>query len=355
MNCSPVRRWSAEPIAKRQTNSTLRSRGHLNPGPVAFAPHCWRAPSSGSKSSTAPPSQYQVAATLLPEAAEWLTLRAAALVPDSAARARLYRTVGAEPARTRADWVEAAALERTGARDAAADRYAVIGARIDALRLRWAAATSDSARRAVRRSLVAMLVGPLNAEESRAALALLDQLPGTLSTEEQLTAARRAAAIGNAARAVRGFGAAEGKAGFSDADRLRYGISLAQMGRSANAISQFEAITDPASTGAAAYQRARLILARSGASAALPALLRVPDVAAIDTTSAGIALYLAGDLVADQGDFRTARNHLPPGRRTISDLPPCPACPPRSRHSLPCAGRARSRPLRIRGVGRAVS
>jgi soluble lytic murein transglycosylase len=82
-----------------------------------------------------------------------------------------------------------------------------------------------------------------------------------------------------------------------------------QAGRSPEAQTQFEAIRDPASLGAAAYQRARILLSRSGSTTAIPALLRVPEVAGADTASAGIALFLAGDLVADQGEFRPARDH----------------------------------------------
>lgn len=261
---------------------------------------------------------YLAAAALLPEAAEWLGLRAAALLPDSGARARIYRTVGAEPARSRVARVEAAALERVGALEAAAARYAALGARGDALRLRLAAASSDSVRTSLRRDLVALLTAPLGAEESRNAIALLDQLPGTLSLEEHLAVARRAAAIGNAARAVRGFTAARGQPGFTDGDRLRFGLSLVQAGRPVDAMTEFSAIRDPAHTGAAAYHRARLTLDQSGATAAIAALLRVPEVAGRDTASAGIALFLAGDLVADQGDYVAARRHY---RRVATEYP----------------------------------
>jgi len=261
---------------------------------------------------------YLAAAALLPEAAEWLGLRAAALLPDSGARARTYRTVGAEPARSRAGWVEATALERVGAYGAAAARYAALGSRADALRLRMAAAGTDSVRTSLRRDLVALLAAPLSAEESRAAITLLDQLPGTLTQEEHLAVARRAAAIGNAARAVRGFTAARGRPGFTDGDRLRFGLSLAQAGRPLDAMAEFSAIRNPGFAGAAAYQRARLTLARSGASAALPALLRVPEVAEHDTASAGIALFLAGDLATDQGDYAAARGHY---QRVAAEYP----------------------------------
>lgn len=263
-------------------------------------------------------TQYQLAAVLLPEVAEWLALRAAALTPDPAERERLYRSVGAEPARSRTGWVEAAALERTGKRHEAAARYERVGARIEALRLRLAAPPSDSARTDARRSLIALLATPLGADDSRAALALLDQLPGTLEPAEQLVAARRAAAIGNSARAIRGFAAARALPGFTDADRLRYGMSLAQAGQAGSATAQFEAIRDPASAGAAAYQRARLVLSASGAAAAIPALLRVPSAAPADTANAGIALYLAGDLIADQGNSRAARDHY---RQVATEYP----------------------------------
>lgn len=263
-------------------------------------------------------AQYQRAAGLLPEVAEWLRLRAAALIPDRAGRERLYRSVGAEPARSRSAWVEALALERVDDFQGAADRYEALGARVDALRLRLANPVSDSARTDARRSLISLLAAPLSPDDSRAALALLDQQPGTLAPGEQLVAARRAAAIGNAARAVRGFAAARSLPEFSDADRLRYAQSLLQSGQATAAAAQFEAIGDPASIGAAAYQLARLQLSRSGSTAAIPALLRVPAAAPHDTANAGLALFLAGDLVADQGNQRSAREHY---RRVARDYP----------------------------------
>lgn len=252
-------------------------------------------------------NHYRAAAELLPEVAEWLHLRAAGVTADSMERDRLYRSIRLDPARSQVARTEAGVRSRRGDHPGAATRYEALGARLDALRSRFAAAATDSARSAARRTLVALLNTPLGSADSREAIGILDALPGTLAPAEQLAIARRAAANGDAARAVRGFTAARASATLGDRDRLRFGMALAQLGRHADAIEQFEAIRERAVAGAAAYQRARSLLSRSGTSAAVPALQRIPARWPTDTASAAVALFLAGDLEADQGDYRAAR------------------------------------------------
>ena len=59
-------------------------------------------------------SEYTAAAALLPDVADWLRLRAAAVTRDSAARATQYVAVKAGAAKARAPWVDAQARERAG-------------------------------------------------------------------------------------------------------------------------------------------------------------------------------------------------------------------------------------------------
>jgi soluble lytic murein transglycosylase len=266
-------------------------------------------------------THYRAAATLLPAVADWLLLRAAGVTSDGAERQRLYQGVRLGPARPRVAWTEAATRTRFEDHAGASAQYAALGARVEALQARFAAASTDSARSSARRSLTALLNSGLGAADARAAVALLDALPGTPSAAEQLAVARRAASIGDARRAVRGFVAAREGAPLNDQDRHRFGMALAQLGRHAEAIAQFETVRDRPVAAAAAYQRARSILARSGVTAALPALRRVPDRWPTDTASAGVALFLAGDLLADQGDFTAARESY---RRAAADFPTSP-------------------------------
>ncbi len=263
-------------------------------------------------------THYRAAASLLPDVADWLHLRAAGVTRDSVERRRLYQGVRLEPARPRVAWTEAATRTRFNDHAGASAQYAALGARVEALRAQFAAATTDSARSSARRSLTALLNSALGAADARAAIALLDAQPGTPGPAEQLAVARRAASIGDAQRAVRGFIAAREGSPLTDQDRHRFGMALAQLGRHAEAIAQFETVRERPVAAAAAYQRARSILARSGVTAALPALRRVADDWPADTTSAGVALYLAGDLLADQGDFAAARASF---RRAATDFP----------------------------------
>lgn len=250
---------------------------------------------------------YLAAAALLPEVADWLLLRAAGIAADSAERARHYRRLDLPAAQARIPWTEAAALERTGDHRAAAARYELLGAATQAARARLRDSLSATERTALRRRLVELLTPRLNPSDTRAIIALLDQSFTPLGATEQLAVARRAAAVGERERAVRGFAAARNVAEFTDADRLAWGTVLAQLGRHAEAIPLLATVGDPTVAGAAAYQRARSLLSRSGASAALPALRRIAGEWPDDSASAGVALYLAGDLLADQGDWEAAR------------------------------------------------
>jgi len=260
---------------------------------------------------------YLEAARLLPEATDWLALRAAGVLADSAARTRLYAGLELPAARPRVPWTEATARDRTGDRAGAASRYQALGAPVLALRSRAAAATTDAMRRDVRRDLVAQLTPRTTAVDTRTVIQLLDRDFAPLTAAEQLAVARRAAGLGDLARAHEGFQVARATAGLTDADRHAWGTVLARLGRHAEAIAQFQSVRG-ALAGSAAYQRARSLLARSGATAALPVLQEIPRRFPADTASSAVALFLAGDLLADAGDYAAARASY---RRSARDFP----------------------------------
>ena len=66
---------------------------------------------------------YNRAAARLPLVADWLLLRSAGVLADSAARAELYRNVSLQAATARIPWTEVLARERTGDEPGAARAY----------------------------------------------------------------------------------------------------------------------------------------------------------------------------------------------------------------------------------------
>jgi hypothetical protein len=76
---------------------------------------------------------YRRAAALMPVVADWILLKAAAVTADSLARAGLYERIGLPLARERIRWTDAAARERAGDLEGAADRYQELGARLTAV------------------------------------------------------------------------------------------------------------------------------------------------------------------------------------------------------------------------------
>lgn len=265
-------------------------------------------------------AHYLQAARLLPEAADWLALRAAGVLADSAARARVYAGLELPAARPRVPWTEATARDRTGDRAGAAARYELLGAPVLALRSRAAGASTDSLRRAVRRDLVAQLTPRTAAVDIRTVIQLLDRDFAPLSAAEQLAVARRAAVLGDLARAQEGFQAARATTTLTDTDRHAWGTVLARLGRHTEAIAQFQSVRGSLAASAA-YQRARSLLARSGASAALPVLREIPRRFPADTASGAVALFLAADLQADAGDYAAARASY---RQAARDFPTSP-------------------------------
>lgn len=245
---------------------------------------------------------YRRAAALLPDLAEWLHLRAAGVLADSAGRAALYATVTLPATRSRIPWTEALALERTGDRAGAAAAYRAVGATLASLRLRLVVAGAE--RGAIRRELLAVLNGRPTGTDVGDAIALLDRHFTPLGQEEQLLVARRASAAGLLERAHRGFAAA---GTLSDADRQAHGMVLFRLGRYAEAIARFEGVRAPTLRPEAMYQRARSLFRLRQGPRAVTALRLVRDSFPDHPASASGAGYLLGDWYVDMEDDTGAR------------------------------------------------
>jgi soluble lytic murein transglycosylase len=162
---------------------------------------------------------------------------------------------------------------------------------------------------AVRSSLVELLRARAGSSTAREALELLDQSFGRLTPEEELDAARSAAAGGPASRAATGYARAF-EAGLGDSrDRFTYASILSRLGRDREAAAQFARVKSPASLAAsAAYQHARSLLRAGEGSASRTALRQVVSDHRGDKEAASHALYLLADLATDEGRDGPARS-----------------------------------------------
>jgi soluble lytic murein transglycosylase len=257
---------------------------------------------------------YSRAGSLLPTIADWLRLRSAAVTTDARARAALYGSITTAVARERVGTVEASARERSGDFAGAAAAYDSLELPVAALRLRLgdstaALAVSDSERSAVRRALVALISKRSGSSTAREALALLDDSFGHLTPEEELHAARSAAAAGPASRAAAGFARAFEAGLGSSRDHFTYASILSRLGRDREAATQFGHVESPRSLAAsAAYQRARSLLRAGEGAASRTALRAVIRDHRSDTEAASHALYLLADLATDEGRDGPARS-----------------------------------------------
>jgi len=250
---------------------------------------------------------YGKAQTSLPTIADWLRLRAAGVLADSVSRAALYQQITLPAALPRVRWTEALALDRSDDPRAAARLYDALGASAAAARLRLRAANGPIERAEVRRELVALLTPRLSVDDARDVIAMLDEAFPSLTAEEELLIARRAAAF-DLSRSARAFSrATAGRARLlSEADRLTYGSVLQRLGRYHEASVIFDGIHSRAAHVQAQYLRARGLLASGSRKAGL-ALLREVSRMAGDSLSAATAGYLVGDLLVDDGDEKGAR------------------------------------------------
>jgi soluble lytic murein transglycosylase len=267
-------------------------------------------------------SAYAEAATLLPEVGDWLRLRAAAVTADSASRATHYLVLRTDPAKARISWVEAQARERTSDLAGAALAYEALGARMSAFRMRLAAAatTGDTvARDSIRRELFTILTTNRGSTNARLAVELIDASLGPLTADEELAVARSTAVSGPPARALDGFARAFTAGRGTPNDRFTYASALATAGRHREAAAQFARVPASSKLAArAAYERARSLLRDGQGTNASTALETIVTRHASDTSAASSALYLLGDLAADDGRDDDARTFF---RRTVSTYP----------------------------------
>jgi peptidoglycan lytic transglycosylase len=260
-------------------------------------------------------ASYVRAAERLPSIAGWLRIRAAAVTDDGLERARLYERVSDPLARDRIGWSEAAAHTGIGDLTGAAARYAALGARATALRLRLASRPDSASRAVVRRDLVALVAARRSPAEVRDAIALLDSAFAPLAPAEELEVGRAAATAGSHTRAVAAFERALGTtgpgAGLGTAeDRFAYATELTRLGRHADAAPQFALVRAPRELAAsAAYQRARALVRAGQDAPGRMALARVLRLHSRDTTAASSALFLLGDLASDDRADARARGY----------------------------------------------
>jgi soluble lytic murein transglycosylase-like protein len=247
--------------------------------------------------------RYLETADSIPEAADWLLLRAAALSGDSLERVALYTRIQTPAARDRILATEARARETAGDLVGAIARYDSLGQLSDAVRLQLHLAWTGVQRAALRGGLLAVIRERPYWPESIRSLEFLGQISVALTPQEALDAARLAtrsrvpaAAVALYARAVRA------RLGNST-DLLAYGEALAAVRRHRDAIQIFTRLRSdtlvarPAAFGEALSQTRMGRVAR-----ALPTLERLLAGAPDDTLLRPKALYLAGDLAWQRGD-----------------------------------------------------
>ena len=250
---------------------------------------------------------YVKAQATLPTIADWLRLRAAGVLADSAARAALYQEITLPAALPRVRWTEALALDRSDNPRAAARLYDALGASAAAARLRLRAASGSVERAAVRRELAGLLTPRLSVDDARDVIALLDEAFPDLTAEEELLVARRTTSF-DLSRSARGFSRATGGRTrlLSESDRLSYGSVLQRLGRYHEASVIFEGVHSRAAHLQAQYLRARGLLAAGSRKAGIT-LLREVSRSGGDRATAATAGYLVGDLLVDDGDDKAAR------------------------------------------------
>jgi soluble lytic murein transglycosylase len=228
---------------------------------------------------------------------DWLRLRVAGSVSDSAKRAAMFAGLTLPAAKARVVWTDAQARERFADALGAAARYASVGGTVQALRLRLSVAPDTVTRNGVKTELLGFIRAKAGTADAKAAVEVLDKggFPA-FTPDEELIIARSSAASGPVARAVTAF---ERSAGLlTPRDRMSYASALSRAGRSREAIAQLEKV-DGALAGQAAYQRARIVMTSSTGDATRAALRDVVARFAADTEAASAALYLLADLSTD--------------------------------------------------------
>jgi len=267
---------------------------------------------------------YAAAAQRLPAVADWLQLRAAGTLADSAARTRLFAGLRGPVARARIGHTDAQARERHGDFTGAARAHLATGASGASFRAAALAARDPEARRALTDRIVAWLGNSPEAREVRPALEVLDGMRLPLSRAQELVVARAAADRGPA-RAVASFRRAASAGPLEPRDRFAFGAALLRAGSAPDAERQFASLaTDPALAPSAAYQRARSLLAAGNGGGARAALRGVATTHAGNASAASSALLLLADLQVDDGDVGAAASSLGQVAARYPDTPVAP-------------------------------
>jgi soluble lytic murein transglycosylase len=251
---------------------------------------------------------YSRAAGRLPDIADWLRLRAAAVTPDSTARASLYEAITDPLPRNRIPWAEAAAYEQTGDRAGAARRYAELGEHLTSLRLRLETAPDSEPRAVIRREVLALLNPRMSSAAARQLISLVDSAFAPLTPAEELRLAQVALDAGMSSRAAAGFGRAGAVQLGRGEHRFAYATALTRLKRNSEAATQFRLVRSPQRLAAlSAYQGARALVRDGQVSRGRKALIKVTRMYPHDTTAAASAYFLLADLASDDRAESEAR------------------------------------------------
>lgn len=255
---------------------------------------------------------YEVAGRGLPEIADWLRLRSAALQRSARERTKVYEGLTLPAAVARAPRVEAQTLEAlVGDVRAAARVWRAIGEEVQSLRLRAGVARTAAQRAAVRNALIAILQRSPGSEDAREAATVLESRFTRLSATEALVVARSMVATGTIGRAAAHYrrGLVSGRA--TQRDRLAYARVLRRLDRNREAIGQLQGIMASSPlAGEAALLRARSLLNLNRNREARTLLRAIPKRYPRDTAAAAGALYVLADLATDERRDGAARAAL---------------------------------------------
>ena len=253
---------------------------------------------------------YAGAAKELAGIREWLIFRAAIVTADSTARSARFAGLARPVVTARLPGARADGLLRSGDSLAAAASYAALGDARSAWRIRLALADSDRARRdSLRNELMAVLRGAPGSASASSAVEVLDAGFAPLDPPTELLVARAIADRGPAQRTADAFKRAMSAGLGESSDHFAYGRALAALGQYAQAAAEFRKVRAPRALAAsAAYQRARALVRDGQVAAARTALRAVLRDYPKEVEPAATALYLLGDLAADEGRERAAHD-----------------------------------------------
>lgn len=263
---------------------------------------------------------YLDAGRSLPEIADWLVLRSAALTPDPRERAVILGEITSPAAVRRVGLTDARARLRWGDSANAALVYHAIGWPATAFEIRLNLARTRADSLALRDSILEFIKSHPDHQEISLALTLVTRSFRPLTPETELTIAQIAYTrrLWGAAQAAFQRALADGVG--SDQDRFAYATTLAELGMDGPAAKAFGTVEVPRTLAAdAAYQRARMRL-RVGSPGVRTALRRIL-VDYPDEPAAMLARVLLADLAIDEGRDADAREALITGARRLPDSP----------------------------------